>query len=186
MNWQHSIISRSFYDRNPIEVAKDLLGKFLVRKIGDTYLVGMITETEAYLAEGDSAAHSFKGQTKRNISLYKEAGHAYVHSMRQYCLLDVVTEGGGIPSSVLIRAIEPVEGINGETNGPGKVCRELSIDRSMDGVDITKPESGVFISKGAKEMSHEIMTTSRIGISSAQDMPLRFHISGNIHVSKKR
>src|SRR4051812_44626519 len=117
MNWKDTIIPRDFYDRNPVDVAKDLLGKFLVRRINNKYSVGLITETEAYLPSGDSAAHNFKGKTKRNESLYKEAGHAYIHSMRQYCLLDVVTEGSDKPGSVLIRAIEPVEGINGETNG---------------------------------------------------------------------
>jgi len=186
MNWKDTIIPKVFYDRDPIEVAKDLLGKFLVRRINNKFLVGIITETEAYLPEGDEASHNFIGKTKRNASLYKDAGHAYIHSMRQYCLLDVVTEGVDKPGSVLIRALEPVEGITGETSGPGKVCRELSITRSLDGIDITDPESEIFIAKGEEGTLHELTTTSRIGISKAKDMPLRFHITNNIHVSKKR
>ncbi|MBX4198240.1 DNA-3-methyladenine glycosylase [Candidatus Parcubacteria bacterium] len=187
MNWKSTIIPRKFYDRDPVIVAQQLLGKFLVRKIGDKYLVGLITETEAYLPSGDAAAHNFKGKTKRNESLYKEAGHAYVHSMRQYFLFDVVTEGADKPGSVLIRAIEPIEGIDGiKTDGPGKVCIALSINRTLDGTDITNPESEIFIAQGEKDILHEITTSSRIGISNAKDMPLRFHITENIHVSKKR
>lgn len=200
MNWQSLIIPRLFYDRNPIVVAQELLGTFLVRRINNTILVGMITETEAYLPTGDSAAHSFKGKTKRNASLYKEAGHTYVHSMRQYNLLDIVTEGTDKPGSVLIRAIEPIEGteemkhfrkskdIEGLTNGPGKVCIALAITRDLDGVDITSAESPIFIARADKiknESSRIIETSSRIGISAAKDMLLRFHISENSHVSKR-
>jgi DNA-3-methyladenine glycosylase len=176
MDWKEKILRRKFYDRNPVEVAQELLGKLLVRKIDDTYLVGMIAETEAYLPEGDAAAHAFKGKTKRNASLYKEAGHAYVHSMRQYCLLDVVTEGEDKPGSVLIRALEPVEGIKNPTDGPGKICRELHITKALDGIDVTDPKSDIFIAHGDTSISHVINTTSRIGISKAKDLHLRFHI----------
>ena len=177
MNWQTKILPQRFYARETITVAKDLLGKFLVRKIGGKYLIGMITETEAYLSSGDSAAHNFKGRTKRNASLYKEGGHAYIHSMRQYCLLDAVTEGVDKPGSVLIRAIEPIENIQGLINGPGKVCRELQIIRSLDGIDMTNPESEIFIANGEKDILHKTTTSSRIGISTAKDMPLRFYIN---------
>ncbi len=177
MNWKTSILPQKFYDREPIIVAKELLGKFLVRKIDGKYLVGMISETEAYLSSEDSAAHNFKGLTKRNASLYKEGGHAYIHSMRQWCLLDAVTEGTDKPGSVLIRAVEPVEGIEGLINGPGKVCRELSITRTLDGIDMTNSDSELFIAKGDKDIPHKVMTSSRVGISTAKDMPLRFYVS---------
>ena len=186
MNWKSTIIPRTFYDRSPINVAQELLGKFLVRRMDDKYLVGIITETEAYLASGDSAAHNFKGMTKRNESLYKAAGHTYIHSMRGWNLIDVVTEGIDIPSSVLIRAIEPLEGIEGPTNGPGKVCKALSITLNLNGIDITNPNSEIFIARGEKEVLHEITSSSRVGISSAKDMPLRFYLAGNISVSKKK
>ncbi|HWB33931.1 MAG TPA: DNA-3-methyladenine glycosylase [Candidatus Paceibacterota bacterium] len=170
-----AVLPREFYDRDPAQVAKELLGKFLVRKISKGFLIGMITETEAYLPAGDSAAHSFKGRTKRNASLYTEGGHAYVHRMRQYHLLDVVTESPERPGSVLIRSIEPVEGIEGLINGPGKVCRELRITQGLDGVDMTRSESGLFITEG-EPSSRKILVSTRVGISTAKDMPLRFRI----------
>ena len=197
MNREPLIIQLEFYDRNPVEVAKDLLGKFLVRKSGNEYLVGMIVETEAYLSQDDSAAHNFKGKTKRNESLYKESGHAYVHSMRQYNLIDIVTEGSEKPSSVLIRAVEPVLGMktmqklrNVEdvvslTNGPGKLCIAFDITRALDGAKVTSPESGLFITQNINSLSFEIQTSARIGISSAKDMPLRFSIVDNVYVSKR-
>ncbi|HVZ76202.1 MAG TPA: DNA-3-methyladenine glycosylase [Candidatus Paceibacterota bacterium] len=169
-------LPRKFYDREPAQVAKDLLGKFLVRKSSKGLLMGMITETEAYLPTGDSAAHSFKGRTARNTSLYTDGGHAYVHSMRQYCLLDIVTESPDKPGSVLIRSIKPISGIAGLINGPGKVCRELAITRSLDGVDITDPRGELLISKGEK-ISADITISTRIGISKAKNMPLRFQIA---------
>lgn len=198
MEWEPLIISQSFYDRDPIIVAQDLLGKFLIRKINGNFLVGKITETEAYLSSGDSAAHNFKGKTKRNESLYKNGGHAYVHSMRQYCLIDVVTESSDKPGSVLIRAVDPVEGIdmmkkhrNEEnddnlTNGPGKVCAAFNITRQLDGIDLTDFRGGLFISSSEDRLPEKITISSRIGISTAKDMPLRFYLSESAHVSKKR
>ncbi|MEJ0053684.1 MAG: DNA-3-methyladenine glycosylase [bacterium] len=177
MKWQDAILHQKFHDRNPAEVAKELIGKLLVRRIDGEYLVGMISETEAYLPSGDAAAHNFKGQTKRNASLYKEGGHAYVHSMRQYCLLDAVTQGRDVPGSVLIRAIEPIEGVQGLVNGPGKVCREFKIAKTLDGVDMTNPESELFIAEDEKDVLHKINISSRVGISKAKDMPLRFYVS---------
>ena len=198
MKWESSIVSQSFYDRDPVIVAQDLLGKFLVRKMNDQFIVGRITETEAYLSSGDSAAHNFKGKTKRNKSLYKNGGHAYVHSMRQYCLIDAVTESSDKPGSVLIRSVEPVEGIDtmkknrneknedNLTNGPGKVCAAFNITSQLDGVDLTNFRDGQFISSDENISQDKITTSSRIGISTAKDMPLRFHLSDSVHVSKKR
>ncbi len=178
MNWKQTIIPRDFYDRSPVVVAQELLGKFLVRKINNTFIVGMISETEAYLPAGDSAAHSSKGKTKRTESLYKEGGHAYVHSMRQYNLLDIVTEAPDKPGSVLIRGVLPIEGIVGiKTDGPGKVGIAFRITRALDGIDMTNPNSELFVAYGEGKSTHSIVTTSRIGISKAKDMPLRFHIT---------
>jgi DNA-3-methyladenine glycosylase len=179
-------LPRAYFDRSPLEVAPDLLGKLLVRKSKGKVLVGRIVETEAYLSSGDSAAHSFKGKSARNASLYKEAGHAYVHSMRQYHLLDVVTEGPDKPSSVLIRGIEPIEGIESPTNGPGKIGIAFDITRALDGVDMTDPTSELFIADTKKKTVYSAAVSLRIGISTAKDMPLRFYIAGSPHVSKMR
>ena len=196
MNWPKSILPRSFYNRNPKVVARALLGKYLVRKIDGIFLVGKIVETEAYLSSGDSAAHNFKGKTNRNKSLYKDAGHAYVHSMRQYHLLDVVVEGEEIPGSVLIRGIEPVQGIEemkkfrhkkeleNLTNGPGKVCDAFRITKELDGIDMTNLKSGLFISDGVTVSKGKIKVSSRIGISTAKESLLRFWIVDNQFVSR--
>lgn len=189
MDWSKYILPRSFYNRSPSEVAQELLGKYLVRKIeNEDLLVGRIVETEAYLPFNDSAAHNFKGETSRNKSLWKDAGYAYVHSMRQYCLLDVTTEGIGMPGSVLIRATEPIGGMEIKeniTNGPGKMCRAFQIAKEFDGLDMTISENNLFISKKEENLSSDqIGRSSRIGISTAKEAPLRFWIQGNPHVSK--
>jgi len=194
-----SALPRSFYDRSSTEVAKALLGKLLVRKIMGEVLVGMIVETEAYLSTGDEAAHGFKGKTKRNSSLYKEGGHAYVHGMRQYHLLDIVVEGVDVPASVLIRALEPVQGIeemrkrrgenkiNKLTSGPGKLCIALGIAGELDGTDVTDSKNVLFVADNHAYISPEqILTSTRIGITKSADAPLRFHLIDNIHVSKRK
>jgi DNA-3-methyladenine glycosylase len=170
----------------------------LVRDLNGEILSGIIVETEAYLAEGDEAAHGFNGQTKRNASLYKKGGHAYVHTMRQYVLLDVVTGNKGTSGSVLIRALEPVTGIEKMmhlrhedrlsklTNGPGKVGAALHITRTLDGIDMTKRKSGLYIAERKNGPVHPIAVSPRIGISKAMEMPLRFYHAENPHVSKKR
>lgn len=188
MNWAKNILPRDFYYGGPAKVAQDLLGKYLVRKTETATIVGKIVETEAYLPFNDPAAHSFKGPTNRNKSLYKDAGHAYVHSMRQYYLLDVTTGAIGIPGSVLIRAVEPIEELElkeNPTNGPGKLCRAFHITKEFNGVDMTNEQSNLFISSREKNISPDLIQVSvRIGISTAKEELLRFSIKGNIQVSK--
>lgn len=189
MLWKSKIIPRTFYDRSPVEVTKELLGTFLVRKLNGQYLVGKIIETEAYLSEGDAAAHGFKGKSSRNKSLYGEPGHAYVHTLRQYSLLDIVTEKSSIPSSVLIRTIEPTESIEkmkqlrnypkGKhlADGPGKVCMALGITKTMDGIDMADKDSILFVCrKQEKVLPNQIITSGRIGISKAKELELRFRL----------
>ena len=170
---KYNALKRSFFNRSPVEVAPELLGKLLVRKINGKVLVGRIVEVEAYLSQDDEAAHGFKGLRPHTASLYKEAGHAYVHGMRQYFLLDVVTEGMGTPSAVLIRAVEPVQGIEIPTNGPGKIGIAFNITRALDGVDMTDRESELFIAEGHD--MREVHVSPRVGISKSKDMPLRFY-----------
>ncbi len=196
MDFSKNIITKDFYDRDPVAVAKDLLGKFLIRTINGKVLVGKIVETEAYLAEGDEAAHNFKGETNRNKSLYKEAGHLYIHSMRHHFLMDIVVQGKDVPGSVLIRAFEPMQGVEQMKNnrntkeitniasGPGKVCQALQINKEQDGIDITSGK-WLYLSETIENVPPEqIMSSGRIGISKAADKPLRFWIKGNSHVSK--
>ncbi len=183
---EYTPLPRRFYDREPAEVAQELLGKLLVRKVGTHLMVGKIVETEAYLPFGDAAAHGFKGKTARNASMYKEGGHAYVHGMRQYFLLDIVTLGPDKPGGVLIRAVEPVEGIETPTNGPGKIGIAYKLSKADDGVDMTSASSGLFVARNKKAEPFDVVATGRIGISKAKDMDLRFYIAGNPHVSKAK
>ncbi|HXH26270.1 MAG TPA: DNA-3-methyladenine glycosylase [Candidatus Acidoferrum sp.] len=184
-------LPRSFYAQEPTAVARQLLGKVLIRHYNGLDLAGKIVETEAYLGVNDPASHSYVGKTKRNEILYGEAGHAYVHSMRQYCLLDVVTETANQPSSVLIRAVEPLEGIEAMrlhrqsdnlaslANGPGKLCKALCIDRSMNGVDMTQRGSLYIIDAGQVVDAKDIKQTARIGISKASEALLRFYLESS-------
>src|SRR5215217_2119728 len=100
-----------FYNRTPVVVARELLGKILVRQIDDEVLTGRIVETEAYLGSADAAAHSSIGRTKRTRVLFERAGLAYVYQLRAYYLLNIVTEEVGVPTCVLLRALEPLQGI---------------------------------------------------------------------------
>lgn len=191
-----SVIIKDFYNRNPLVVAREILGKILVREINNQIVSGRIVEVEAYLASEDEASHSFKGMTKRNISLYKEAGHAYIHSIHRQNCIDIVTEAEGIPTSVLIRSLEPLVGIeimkinrNKEnlkdlTNGPGKLTQALQINKDFDGIDITNINSPLYL-KDDNFYPENIISTKRIGISKNIDKNFRFYIKGNLFVSKK-
>lgn len=187
----HTPLPTEFYDREPPIVAQELLGKLIVRSLGDTQRIGRIVETEAYLPYGDPASHSFKGQTNRNKSMFGEAGHAYVHRMRHHTLFNVVTEGTGIPGGVLIRGIEPYAGFVtpadkiSVTNGPAKVCVALNITHALDGTLLTDPYGEIYITEDPNPPSHEVVTGTRIGITKGTELHLRFYIRDNLHVSRR-
>jgi DNA-3-methyladenine glycosylase len=171
-------LPRSFFSREPAAVARDLLGKLLVRRAGRATIAGEIAETEAYLSKGDEAAHGYKGKSARNASLYKEAGHAYVHAMRQYFLLDAVTQEEGTPSSVLIRAAGPA-------HGPGKVGIAFKITKALDGADLTDARSVLYIAEGTGAV-REVRVSPRVGISKSKELPLRFYYAQDTKSSRKR
>lgn len=190
------LLSQEFYNRSPLVVAPEILGKILVRRLNNQIISGRIVEVEAYLAFIDEAAHSFVGRTKRNTSIFKSAGHAYVYSMHRQNCFDVVTEGIDVPSCVLVRALEPLEGIelmrrfrNKEkltdlTSGPGKLAQALSISKEFDGVDITKVESNLYIVDD-NFLPGNVVTTKRVGIFKARDKYFRFCIEGSRYLSRK-
>ena len=187
---------RSFYARDTVKVAPDLLGKYLVRVCPRGTIVGMIVEVEAYRGSDDPASHAFRGQTPRNTPMFGNPGHAYVYFTygNHYCL-NITTEKAGTPGAVLLRALEPVEGIDTMrqfrpnvsdselTNGPGKLTKALAIDKSLNEQDmtirgplfVTDPEKGGF----------EIWSSTRLGIGEGLDRLWRFYIKGNPYVSKK-
>jgi DNA-3-methyladenine glycosylase len=143
------ILKKDFYHRDTIEVAKELLGKKLVRRRKGRILSGMIVETEAYLSRSDSASHAFKGQTPRNTVMFGPAGRAYVYFVYGlHFMFNVVTEEKGSPGAILIRAVEPLNGLHQMearrkksgrdlTNGPAKLCQAMVIDKSLNGWDLT-------------------------------------------------
>jgi DNA-3-methyladenine glycosylase len=183
------VLQREFYNRDPITVAKELLGKVLVRETPEGVTAGVIVETEVYLAQGDPANHAFRGMTSRNKSMFGPPGHAYVYRIHQVCCLNVVTEPEGVPSAVLIRALMPIEGIEMmrerlgrfdslPTTGPGKLCKAMAIDLSLDGWDLTLGEQ-LWVVEGNEPVEFaesDIAVTTRIGVTAAKDLPLRFFL----------
>lgn len=184
------ILKRKFYERDTLKIARDLLGCFLVRKIGSKIIRGMITETEAYIGEDDLACHASKGRTPRTEIMYGEAGHAYVYMIYgMYHCLNIVTENKGFPAAVLIRKIANASKFEAKRNewieiksapklnGPGKLCKFFQIDRKLNGVDMTKKgklwiASPRLVRHGRKYCkkvsSRQIQSSKRIGVDYAQ------------------
>ena len=189
---QSSVIGRDFYARPAVEVARDCLGKILV--YGKT--AGRIVEVEAYLGVHDRAAHAWRGITDRTRVIFGPPGHAYVYFIYgMYDCLNFVAEPEGQAGAVLIRAMEPMAGI--ETmrrrrpkakrvedlaNGPGKLTLAMGITRRLNGADLTA--SALQVRKLREEPPIEIQVTPRIGITHCADWPLRFIIEGNHFVSR--
>ncbi len=194
-------IERSFYEQETLIVARDLLGCILVHKSKDGELSGIIVETEAYLGTNDKAAHSYNGRhTPRMDPLYKRGGFAYIYQLHgyNYCF-NVVTEKEKVPQAVLVRALEPIMGLElmaqhrridlssdklkNLTNGPSKLCQALNIDTSLNGIDICGDE--LFITTG-DDLNLQVRATPRININYAEEdkfKPWRFLIKGNEFVS---
>jgi DNA-3-methyladenine glycosylase len=186
------ILPRRFYARDAILVARELLGKVLAH--GET--AGIIVETEAYLGGDDLAAHSAAGITPRTQVIFGPPGHAYVYlSYGMHECLNIVAEREGDPGCVLIRAVEPVEGIElmrarrpgirtdrDLASGPGRLTKALAITRAHNGVDVTRGELTIRRPEHARKF--EIEVTPRIGITKCVDWPLRFVIRGNKYVSR--
>jgi len=179
-------LPRSFYDRDTVIVARELLGKWFVHQTGSGARIGKIVEVEAYLGEHDLAAHSSKGLTKRTQIMFGPPGHAYVYLIYgvHHCL-NVVTEREGCGAAVLIRALEPVKNISGRTQGPGLLCRALDIDRRLNGRDLLGDD--LFIATPDAAEIFSITKRPRIGVDYAGHWAkrrLRFYIKGNPFVSR--
>ncbi|MBX4205851.1 DNA-3-methyladenine glycosylase [Candidatus Microgenomates bacterium] len=173
---ESKVLNRNFYQRKAKIVAPLLLGKYLVRQIGDKKIIGKITEVETYLGEKDPAAHVSKGRTKRTEIIYGKAGHAYIYIIHGHIALNVVCETIDSPGSVLIRSIEAVKNITTSTNGPGKLTKAMAITKDLYGIDLTNKKSGLYICDGEKVKKDSILITPRIGVRDAKDWLLRFVI----------
>lgn len=180
------VLGRNFYARSPIIVARELVGKTLVRRLDDgSSLEGVIVETEAYGGNRDPASHAFRGKTKRNEVMFGEAGHAYIYFTYgfHHCL-NFVTGKEGVASAVLIRAVKPTIGIQkmmkfrgkpetlNLTNGPGKLCQAFNIDLNLNGIDVTTAKSALYLLDGVVDVG--VNRSSRIGINSGKEKQWRF------------
>ena len=173
-------LGRKFFEKPTLKVAKELLGKFLVRRIGNKLIKARITETEAYCGSSDLACHASKGLTERTKVMFGPAGFSYVYMIYgMYHCLNVVTEPDGIAGAVLIRAVDSVN-----TNGPGKICREWKIDLQHNGKSLMEADTDLWICPGERISSSKIVASPRVGISLAIDLPWRFSIRGHKSVSR--
>ena len=179
-------LPRSFYDRETIVVARELLGKHLVHKSHGVTRVGRIVEVEAYLGPHDLAAHSARGLTERTKVMFGPPGHAYVYLIYgMYYCMNVVTECEGHASAVLLRAVEPVKNVKGRTQGPGLLCNALHIDKRLNAYDLLSDD--FYIAGPPKTDSFAIVKRPRIGVDYARHWAkrhLRFYIKGNPFVSR--
>ncbi len=185
------ILSRDFYNRPTLRVARELIGTRLVRILNGVKLVGLITETEAYISENDLACHAKAGLTPRTAPMYGEAGHAYVYfTYGNHWMLNVVTEREGFPAAVLIRAIQPIEGVDvmmerrsgRDTFGPGKLTQAMGITKSENNADLTGTASGLWIEAGVKVPNKSVTIGARVGLNNTPEpwlsKPWRFLVKG--------
>lgn len=181
-------LPRSFYDRDTILVAKELLGKILVHASEGIQRVGKIVEAEAYLGPHDLAAHSSKGLTPRTKIMFGPPGHAYVYFIYgMYFCMNVVTEREGHASAVLLRAIEPVKNVEGRTCGPGLLCRAMKIDKRLNGHDLLSDDFFIAEADNAESKFSSIVKRPRVGVDYAKHWAkrhLRFYIKGNAFISR--
>jgi DNA-3-methyladenine glycosylase len=179
-------LERAFYDRDPVVVARELLGMHLVHRFEGVELVGRIVEVEAYLGPHDLAAHSARGRTKRTEVMFGPPGHAYVYLIYgMYSCMNVVTQPEGIASAVLLRAVEPVQNVEGRTQGPGLLCKAMHIDRRLNGHDLLSDDFCIAGPDGVERFG--IVKRPRIGVDYAGRWAkrlLRFYIRGNPFVSR--
>ncbi|HEX9912050.1 MAG TPA: DNA-3-methyladenine glycosylase [candidate division Zixibacteria bacterium] len=189
------ILQRKFYNRSTLKVAKELLGKYLVVPKNGEKLSGKIVETEAYIGLNDPASHAHRGMSERNKIMFGAPGYAYVYfTYGMYHCLNFVTERNGYPAAVLIRALEPEQGIDTMeqrrkteimeelTNGPGKLCLAMGIDRALCGADLC---SEVIYVEDRGESTGKIVSTNRVGVDKGKEKKWRFYIKESGFVSRK-
>ena len=194
MDW----LTREFYERDPVEVARELIGKHLVRRTSQGLCSGVIVETEAYLASGDPASHSYRGRTRKNATMFGRAGLLYVYPIHGRHCLNAVTESRGIASAVLIRAVRPLRGIElmqqrrqcpplDLARGPARLCEAFAVDRRLDGWDLTRGTC-IWIEQPDDDSvrDQQIAVSPRIGVTSGHGLELRFFRKGSPYVSGPR
>jgi DNA-3-methyladenine glycosylase len=186
-------LAKRFYARDTVEVARDLLGKKLVRRLGGESLEGIIVETEAYYGVGDPASRAYGGRKRYNEAMFGEPGRLFVYNVHRYWMLNFVAHEPGKVGAVLIRAVEPAEGIETMkanrpvtkvtdlTSGPGKLTQALCVDNGFNGLPVTDDTCLIHVLDN--EMDLMVSTSRRIGVK--RDLPeeLRFYVKGSEYVS---
>ncbi len=191
--------SRSFFQQKATIVAQEILGAYLHRVFDGRELIGKIVETEAYCVD-DEACHAYRGKTPRNAVMFGEGGFSYVYfTYGMHHCFNITANMEGLAEAVLVRAVEPVKGIETMrkmrpkaihdrdlTNGPGKVCQAMSLSRKENGIDLIESES-LFLTRGESPIStNHIAVSTRIGINVAQEHLWRFYITGNEYISRTK
>lgn len=184
-------LPREFYNRPTLTVARELIGARLVRMLDGIKLVGLITEAEAYIGEEDLACHAKAGRTPRTQVMYGPPGYAYVYfTYGNHWMLNAVTDQDGFPAAVLIRAIQPIEGVqvmsvrrNGrDTFGPGKLCQAMGITKSENECDLTEADSDLWIEPGISVPEKNVTIGPRVGLNTVPEpwlsKPWRFLVKG--------
>lgn len=185
-------LNEKFYEQPTLNVARQLLGKYLIHKIGNKKLTGKIVETEAYIGPEDKASHASRGRTPRTDLMFWSGGYSYIYLIYgMYYCFNVVTEDKNYPAAILIRALQPISGFKNShiklMNGPGKLCREMKIDKKLNGANLTRTKIWIE-NRGDKIEPSRIATKKRIGIDYAgswKNKLWRFYIINNPAVSKK-
>jgi DNA-3-methyladenine glycosylase len=189
------ILSREFYERDPAEVARELLGKILVRRLNNTVLKGKIVEAEAYYGQNDPASKAYRGRKRFNELMFRDVGKTFIYMVHGNWLLNIVAHPRGDVGAVLIRALEPLEGVEAMmrnrgiqdiyslTNGPGKLTKAMMITNKLNGVDVTDNNSEIQILESVRE-NFNIKNSYRIGVRKDLPVKLRFYIAENRFVSK--
>ncbi len=194
---RNQILPRSFYQQDGLQLARALLGKVLLRRVGDQLTAGRIVETEAYLGEQDPAAHSYKGNTQRTRIQFGPGGYAYVYLIYgMHCCMNIVAAPEGVPHVVLLRALEPVVGLDwmeqrrhthrtaNLCSGPGKLCQAMAIDRSCYGMDLLGEE--LWLEDAPTVPEEQVAVSRRIHIDyagEAADWPYRFCVADSPYLS---
>jgi DNA-3-methyladenine glycosylase len=180
------VIQRRFYERDTIVVSKQLLGKYLVRKLNEGTIIGRIIEVEAYKGKHDPASYAYRGFTSKSKLMFEHGGLAFIVPVHAHLCFNVTTEKVGIPGAVLIRAVEPVKGFEivrrnlGKEDvklidGPGKLTRALEITQDLNGLDLTKSKA-LFLCYPEVKEKFKVFCSSRIGVKGGENRQWRFYI----------
>ena len=190
------IVKKMFYQRSPDSVAKALLGKLLVRRIGKNFLIGKIVETEAYFGAHDPASRASLGE-KWLAKMLRDPGKTFVYMVHNNWLLNIIAHKQGEAGAVLIRALEPIKGVEimkkfrkvdklkQLTSGPGKLTKALKIGKTLDDIFVYEKKSPLKIAHPERKENFQIVRAFRIGVKKDLPEPMRFYIKGNKFVSKK-